>query len=72
MVCFGLFHGLVFLPVILSICGSEPYVSVHDEKRNEKTVELQELENNRRRSNHDKVKDSDLEQAKHLMTESTK
>jgi hypothetical protein len=27
VICFGLFHGLVFLPVLLSLIGPQPYMN---------------------------------------------
>lgn len=34
VVVFGLFHGVVFLPVVLSLVGPAPYVSKDDDVRN--------------------------------------
>ena len=32
MILFGLFHGLIFIPVVLSVMGSRPYPSTDHER----------------------------------------
>ncbi len=44
MITFGLFHGLILLPVILSLIGSRPHKSKEDEE-NERGSNVVELEN---------------------------
>ena len=39
---FGLFHGLVFLPVFLSILGPKPYQNVFKKYQNDDIIELKD------------------------------
>ena len=57
MVVFGLFHGLVFLPVILSLWGSDPYESAGNDDTRQ--IELRDMR--------EKKQCDDGEQSKKLM-----
>lgn len=42
VIIFGLFHGVVFLPVILSIIGPQPYVISKRRSTNDTTATISE------------------------------
>ena len=55
MIAFGLFHGLIFLPVTLSLIGSDPYIVKDQVQSSDKKepIELQEVKEEAKPLNED-------------------
>ena len=61
MILFGLFHGLIFIPVVLSVVGSRPYPSADSERA---SIDLSQDSNfNIKGKGHLEVTKDDLEAA---------
>ena len=65
MITFGLYHGLVFLPVLLSLVGPDAYQHLSDEEEGEEGAkEMEELPIKR-----SQISQQEAEQRKQLFTD---